>query len=60
MATDNGTKRDVTPGATPKVTKKDQESFNEAMNSPNNPTKNHRPTSFNPNDDYCYDDDDNK
>ncbi len=31
------------PGSIPHVTKKDQQSFNEAMNAPNNPTKNHRP-----------------
>ena len=33
--------------------KKDHgESFNEAMNAPNNPTKNHRPESYNVTDDY--------
>lgn len=52
MATDNGPSRDVTPGKTPKVTKKDQESFNKAMNPPNNPDGKSKPTSFNVNDDY--------
>lgn len=32
--------------------KKRGESFDEAMNAPNNPTKNHQPTSYNVTDDY--------
>lgn len=33
---------------------KDQESFNEAMNPPNNPKKDKCPISYNVNDDYPY------
>lgn len=52
MPTDNGPKRDVSPEkySTPKKDK--GESHNNAMNAPNNPTKNHPPMSFNVNDDY--------
>lgn len=48
------TKRtDVAPE--PYTTKKKErgESFDEAANLPNNPTKNHRPESYNVTDDYC-------
>lgn len=38
------------PFSTPK--KEHGESFNEAMNPPNNPTKNEQPTSFNVDADY--------
>jgi len=40
------------PGPIPHVTKKDQESFNEAMSAPNNPTKNHRPGDHDTHDSY--------
>jgi hypothetical protein len=51
-STDNGPSRDVSPAKTPKVEKKDQESFNTATNAPNNPKKDKQPTSFNTTDDY--------
>lgn len=55
------TKRtDVSPEKYSTPDKKKGESFNEAFNSPNNPTKNHRPESYNTTDDYCYADDDDK
>lgn len=52
MPTDNGPSRDVSPEKNPKAEKDKGESFNEAMNAPNNPKKDHQPTSFNVTDDY--------
>lgn len=47
---------DVLPEKNPSSPeKKKGESFNTAHNPPNNPTKNHRPESFNVNDDYNCD-----
>lgn len=48
----------VKPAANDFPKKKEQESFNEAANPPNNPTKNHPPTHFNTNYDYCKHDSD--
>lgn len=53
MPTDNGPDRDVSPSKNDFPTSKHGEEFNEAMNPPNNPTKNHRPTHFNVTYDYC-------
>lgn len=58
MPTDNGPKRDVTPEKYSTPDKKKGESFNQASNAPNNPTKNKRPESYNTNDDYCSNDND--
>lgn len=48
---------DILPSKNPSATKEHGESFNEAMNPPNNPTKNYQPKSFNVTDDYCDDQD---
>ena len=48
-------RNDVNPEKYSNPDKKKGESFNEAMNPPNNPTKNHQPTSYNVTDDYPCD-----
>lgn len=55
MPTENGPSRDVTPEKNPTATKTKGESFNEAHNPPNNPTKNHQPACWNVTDAYSYD-----
>lgn len=57
MATDNGPTHDISPSKERFPVKKKGESFDEAMNPPNNPLKDHQPTSFNVTDDYCDDQD---
>lgn len=57
MATDNGPSRDVTPSKNPTPKKDHGESFNNAMNPPNDPQKRYQPTSYNVTDDYCDDHD---
>lgn len=46
-------RNDISPEKYSNPDKNKGESFNEAMNAPNNPTKNHRPESYNVTDDYC-------
>jgi hypothetical protein len=50
---------DVAPGKNSFPDKKKGESFDEAMNAPNDPKKRYPPTSFNVTDDYCDEDYDN-
>jgi hypothetical protein len=52
MPTDNGPTRDVKPEKYSTPDKKKGESFNEAMNPPNNPTKDKQPSHYNVNYDY--------
>ncbi len=63
MATDNGPHRDVTPAPLPSSQankKKLPDGWTDqpltARNPPNNPKKDHQPTSFNVTDDYCQED----
>lgn len=49
--------RDVSPSKNSFPSKKKGESFNDAMNEPNDPQKRYQPTSWNPNADYGCDPD---